>query len=100
LTGATSFDVNTTTPPTISTLSATSISIGAGGQFTINGTGFTGTITVMFYRNKVVVPTSTSSTALTFNVASIGAAGAATGRITVITDNGQAVSADTLAINP
>jgi hypothetical protein len=100
LSGVTSYTVDTTSPPTITSLSATTISIGAGGTFTINGTGFTGNVVVRFYRNKPVTPSSSSSTALTFNVAAIGSAGAATGRITVVTDNGQAVSTDTLVINP
>jgi hypothetical protein len=100
LNGVTSYTVDTTSPPTITSLSATTISIGAGGTLTINGTGFTGNVIVRFYRNKPVTPSSSSSTALTFNVAAIGSAGATTGRITVITDNGQAVSTDTLVINP
>jgi hypothetical protein len=100
LSGVTSYTVDTTNPPTITSLSATAISIGAGGTFTINGTGFTGNVVVRFYRNKPVTPSSSSSTALTFNVAAIGSAGATTGRITVITDNGQAVSTDSLVINP
>jgi hypothetical protein len=100
LSGVTSYTVDTTSPPTITTLSATTISIGAGGTFTINGTGFTGNVVVRFYRNKPVTPSSSSSTALTFNVAAIGSAGATTGRITLITDNGQTVSTDTLVINP
>jgi hypothetical protein len=100
LNGVTSYTVDTTSPPTITSLSATTISIGAGGTFTINGTGFTGNVVVRFYRNKPVTPSSSSSTALTFNVAAIGSAGATTGRVTVITDNGQVVSTDTLVINP
>jgi hypothetical protein len=47
-----------------------------------------------------VTPTGSTSTTITFNVSDIGAAGATTGRVTVITVNGQDFSTDTLTITP
>jgi hypothetical protein len=101
LNGMTSYSVDTTSPPSITSLSTTLLSLGSGGIFTINGTGFGASgLTVKFWRNKVVTPSGSTATTITFNVSDIGSAGASTGRITVITVNGQDFSADTLTITP
>jgi hypothetical protein len=99
--GVTSYTLDTTTPPSITGLSTLTLSIGSGGTFMITGTGFGASgLTVKFWRNKVVTPTGSTSTTITFNVSDIGSAGATTGRITVITVNGQDFSTDTLTITP
>jgi hypothetical protein len=99
--GVTSYSVDTTTPPSISSLSTTLLSLGSGGTFTINGAGFGASgLTVKFWRNKVVTPTGSTATTITFNVSDIGSSGATTGRVTVITANGQDFSTDTLTITP
>ena len=99
--GVTSYTVDTTTPPSITGLSTLTLSIAGGGTFVITGTGFGASgLTVKFWRNKVVTPTGSTSTTITFNVSDIGSAGATTGRITVITVNGQDFSTDTLTITP
>jgi hypothetical protein len=99
--GVTSYSVDTTTPPSITTLSTTLLSLGSGGTFTINGTGFGASgLTVKFWRNKVVTPTGSTATTITFNVSDIGSSGATTGRIAVTTVNGQDFSTDTLTITP
>jgi hypothetical protein len=101
LSGATALTVDSTTPPSITGLSTLTLSIAGGGTFTITGTGFNASgLTVKFWRNKVVTPSGSTSTTITLNVSDIGAAGAATGRITVITVNGQDFSTDTLTITP
>jgi hypothetical protein len=101
LNGMTSYSVDTTTPPSITSLSTTLLSLGSGGIFTINGTGFGASgLTVKFWRNKIVTPSGSTTTTITFNVSDIGSAGASTGRITVITVNGQDFSTDTLTITP
>jgi hypothetical protein len=101
LSGATALTVDTTTPPSITGLSTLTLSIAGGGTFTITGTGFNASgLTVKFWRNKVVVPTASTSTSITLNFSDIGAAGATTGRVTVITVNGQDFSTDTLTIRP
>jgi hypothetical protein len=101
LTGQTSVTLDPYQAPTISSLSATTISLSAGGSLTITGAGFTTSpITVKFWRNKEVTVTSTNGTTLVIPFSAIAAAGATTGRIIVTTPNGQAVSVDTLTINP
>jgi hypothetical protein len=100
LNGATSLETSTVLPPSIAGLSTLTLSIGAGGTFTITGTGFTGSIEVKFWRNKVVSATSGNGTTIEIPVASIGSIGAASGRISVTTSAGQAVSVDTLTITP
>ena len=101
LSGQTSVTLDPFQAPTITGLSATSISLSAGGSLTITGAGFTTSpITVKFWRNKEVTVTSTNGTTLVIPFSAIGASGATTGRIIVTTPNGQAVSVDTLTINP
>ena len=101
LSGQTSVTLDPFQAPTISGLSATTISLSAGGSLTITGAGFTTSpITVKFWRNKEVTVTSTNGTTLVIPFSAIGASGATTGRIIVTTPNGQAVSVDTLTINP
>jgi hypothetical protein len=101
ISGATSLSVSTTSPPSITGLSALALSIAGGGTFTITGTGFGASgLTVKFWRNKIVSPTGSTATSITFNVSDIGSAGATSGRITVITVNGQDFSTDTLTITP
>ena len=101
LTGQTSVTLDPYQAPTISGLSATTISLSAGGSLTITGAGFTTSpITVKFWRNKEVTVTSTNGTTLVIPFSAIASSGATTGRIIVTTPNGQAVSVDTLTINP
>lgn len=101
ISGATPIYLDPNQAPTITALSATSISLAAGGTFTITGAGFTTSpITVKFWRNKEIIATSSNGTTLLIPVSSISSAGATTGRITVITPSGQAVSVETLTINP
>jgi hypothetical protein len=100
LNGATSLETSTVLPPSITGLSTLTLSIGAGGTFTITGTGFTGSIEVKFWRNKVLSATSGNGTTIEIPVASIGSIGAASGRISVTTSAGQAVSVDSLTITP
>lgn len=101
LSGQTSVTLDPFQAPTITGLSATSISLSAGGSLTITGAGFTTSpITVKFWRNKEVSVTSTNGTTLIIPFSAIGASGATSGRIIVTTPNGQAVSVDTLTINP
>jgi hypothetical protein len=101
ISGATSLSVSTTSPPSITSLSTLALSIAAGGTFTITGTGFGASgLTVKFWRNKIVSPTGSTATSITFNVSDIGTAGATSGRITVITVNGQDFSTDSLTITP
>jgi hypothetical protein len=98
--GVTSFDTSTVQPPAITSLSTTSISLSGGGTLTITGTGFTGTITVKFWRNKTISKTSGDSLTIAVTATELNSIGATTGRISVITDNGQAVSLDSLTITP
>jgi hypothetical protein len=100
LNGMTSLETSTVLPPSITGLSTLTLSIGAGGTFTITGTGFTGSIEVKFWRNKVLTATSGNGTTIEIPVASIGTIGAASGRISVTTTAGQAVSIDSLTITP
>ena len=100
LNGVTSFETSTVTPPSITGFSTLTLSLGAGGSFTITGTGFTGTITVKFSRNKVVSATSGDGTTLVIPVSTISSAGATSGRVVVITAAGEAVSDQSLTITP
>jgi hypothetical protein len=100
LSGVTSIDTSTVQAPSITGLSTLTLSLGAGGTFTITGTGFTGSISVKFWRNKVLSATSGNGTTINVPVSSIASSGATSGRISVITDAGQAVSIDSLTITP
>lgn len=100
LNGVTSFETSTVAPPSITGLSALTISKSAGGTFTITGTGFTGSISVKFWRNKVIVTTSGNGTSIDIPVVDISSVGATSGRIAVITSAGEAVSVDSLTITP
>jgi hypothetical protein len=98
--GVTSFETSTAMPPSISSLSTNTLSLGAGGTFTITGTGFTGSITVKFWRNKSISVTSSNGTTIDIPVSSIASLGATSGRISVTTAAGTAVSLENLVINP
>jgi hypothetical protein len=101
LNGVTSFNVDPTAPPTITALSATTISLAGLGTFVITGTGFgTGGLVVKFYRNKTLAPASATATSITFNVADMSSVLGSSGRVTVITNNGQTLSADSVTVNP
>jgi hypothetical protein len=100
LNGATSLETSTVQPPSITGLSTLTLSLGAGGTFTITGTGFTGTITVKFWRNKEISASSGNGTTIDIPVSTIASSGATSGRISVITAAGQAVSVDSLTITP
>jgi hypothetical protein len=101
LNGVTSFNVDPTAPPTITGLSATTISLAGLGTFIITGTGFgAGGLVVKFYRNKTLAPASSTATTITFNVADMTSVLGSSGRVTVITNNGQTLSADSVTVNP
>jgi hypothetical protein len=100
LSGATSISVDSNAPPSITGFSTLTLSLGAGGTFTITGTGFTGSITVKFWRNKSLAATSGNGTSIAIPVSSIQSAGATSGRIAVITSVGEAISIDYLTITP
>lgn len=100
LNGATSLETSTVQPPSITGLSTLTLSLGAGGTFTITGTGFTGTIIVKFWRNKEISASSGNGTTIDIPVSSIASSGATSGRISVVTAAGQAVSVDSLTITP
>jgi hypothetical protein len=100
LNGATSFETSTVSPPAITGFSALTISKSAGGTFTITGSGFTGSISVKFWRNKVIVTTSGNGTTIDIPVLDIANIGATSGRIAVITAAGEAVSVDSLTVTP
>jgi hypothetical protein len=100
LNGITSFDTSTVLPPSITGFSTLTLSLGTGGTFTITGTGFTGSITVKFWRNKSLAATSGNGTSIAIPVSSIQSAGATSGRIAVITSTGEAISIDSLTITP
>jgi hypothetical protein len=101
LNGVTTFNVDPTSPPTITGLSATTISLAGLGTFVITGTGFgTGGLVVKFYRNKTLAPASSTATSITFNVADMTSVLGSSGRVTVITNNGQTLSADSVTVNP
>lgn len=99
--GVTSFETSTVTPPGVTSLSSTTISLAALGEFTINGSDFdAGGLTVKFYRNKTVPIKSSTASTITFDVSAIRDALATSGRIVVITVNGEAVSPQSLTITP
>jgi hypothetical protein len=100
LNGLTSVETSTVLPPSITLLSTLTLSLSSGGNFTITGTGFTGSISVKFWRNKVIDATSGNGTSIVIPVSSIASAGATSGRISVITAAGQAISVDSLTITP
>ena len=100
LNGITSVEVSTVLPPSITGLSTLTLSKGAGGTFTITGTGFTGSISVKFWRNKVIITTSGNGTSIDIPVLDVANSGATSGRIAVITAAGEAVSLDSLTITP
>lgn len=100
LNGITSYVVDTTTPPSITGLSTLTLSLSASGNFTITGTGFNGTITVKFWRNKIVTTTSGNGTSIVIPISTISSIGATTGRIAVATTAGQDFSVDILTITP
>jgi hypothetical protein len=100
LNGATSLETSTVQPPSITSLSTLTISLTGGGTLTITGTGFTGTITVKFWRNKTIDKTSGNGTSISVSATELSSIGATTGRVSVITAAGQAVSVDSLTITP
>jgi hypothetical protein len=87
--------------PTITAISPSVISLGAGGSLTITGTGFgSSPLTVKFWRDKSVTITPANGSTIVVPVADIAAAGGQSGRITVLNVGGLAVSVDRLTINP
>jgi hypothetical protein len=100
LSGVTAVTVDSNSPPSITGFSALTLSLTGGGTFTITGTGFTGSITVKFWRNKSISATSGNGTTIVIPVSSIQSAGVTSGRIGVITASGEAVSVDSLTITP
>jgi hypothetical protein len=100
LNGATSLETSTVQPPSITSLSTLTISLTGGGTLTITGTGFTGTVTVKFWRNKSIDKTSGNGTSISVSAAELSSIGATSGRVSVITAAGQAVSVDSLTITP
>ncbi|CAN2208603.1 Concanavalin A-like lectin/glucanases superfamily [Candidatus Nanopelagicaceae bacterium] len=100
LNGVTSFETSTVTPPGITGFSSLNISLSAGGTLRITGSGLTGSITVKFSRNKTVSATAADGTYIDIPVASIQSAGASSGRVAVVTVNGEAVSDQSLTITP
>ncbi|CAN2210132.1 Concanavalin A-like lectin/glucanases superfamily [Candidatus Nanopelagicaceae bacterium] len=100
LNGGTSLETSTIQAPSITGLSATTISLAGGGTFTITGTGFSGAITVKFWRNKTVSVTSSNGTSIDIPVSTIASIGATSGRIAVITAAGEGISVNSLTITP
>jgi hypothetical protein len=100
LNGMTSFETSTVQAPSITGISTTTISLTGGGTLIITGTGFTGTITVKFWRNKTISKSSGDSTTISIPATELSSIGATTGRIAVITTNGEAVSVESLTITP
>ena len=100
LNGGTSLETSTVQAPSITGLSTTTISLSGGGSLTVTGTGFTGTVTLKFWRNKIINKTSGDSVTISVSAIELGAIGATTGRIAVITTNGEGVSTQTLTITP
>ncbi len=100
LNGATSLETSTVAPPSITSLSTTSISLSGGGTLIITGTGFSGSITVKFWRNKTLSKTSGDTVTISVSASELQSIGATSGRISVITAAGQAVSVDSLTITP
>jgi hypothetical protein len=101
LNGENDVTVDLVSAPSITSLSATTISLSAGGSLTIGGTGFgSSPLTVKFWRDKSVTITPASGTSIVVPFTDIAAAGAQSGRIMVITAGGIGVSVDRLTINP
>ena len=100
LNGATSLETSTVSPPSITSLSTSTISLSAGGTLTITGTGFSGTVTVKFWRNKSISKSSGDTVTITVTATELQSIGATSGRISVSTSLGQAVSVDSLTITP
>ena len=100
LNGATSLETSTVLPPSITSLSTTTISLSGGGTLVITGTGFTGSVIVKFWRNKSISKSSGDTFTISVSAAELQSIGATSGRISVITDAGQAVSVDSLTITP
>ena len=100
LNGATSLETSTVAPPSITSLSTTSISLSGGGTLIITGTGFSGSITVKFWRNKTLSKTSGDTVTISVSASELQSIGATSGRVSVITAAGQAVSVDSLTITP
>ena len=101
LNGENTVTIDVVGAPTITSLSATTITLSAGGSLTIGGTGFgTSSLTVQFWREKMVTITPTNGTTIVVPFADIAASGGTSGRIMVITEGGIGVSVDRLTINP
>ena len=94
--GITSFETSTVTPPSI-----TSFNLNSAAALTtieINGSGFSQPgLVIKFNRNKIAgTPSSLTDSKITVTIPS----GATTGRVVVITQNGEAVSPESLTITP
>ncbi|CAN2208559.1 Concanavalin A-like lectin/glucanases superfamily [Candidatus Nanopelagicaceae bacterium] len=94
--GVTSFETSTVTPPAI-----TSFNLSSAATLTsieINGSGFSQPgLVIKFNRNKIAgAPSSLTDDKITVMIPS----GAITGRVVVITQNGEAVSPQSLTITP
>jgi hypothetical protein len=101
LSGQSVITVDLVGAPTISAISPSVISLGAGGSLTITGTGFgSSPLTVKFWRDKSVTITPANGSTIVVPVADIATAGGQSGRITVINVGGTAVSVERLTINP
>lgn len=100
LNGATSLTIDTTTPPSITGFSTLTLVLSTTDTLTIYGTGFTDTVTIKFWRNKVITKTSSNTTSLLIPFSEIASLGAQSGRVAVITGNGEAVSVDSLTLTP
>jgi hypothetical protein len=101
LTGENDVTVDLVGAPIITGLSTLTLSLSAGGDFTISGAGFGLTqLTVKFWRNKSILVTSSDGSTLVIPISSIAPLSPTTGKVLVINDNGTAVSIDTLTITP
>ena len=101
LTGENDVTVDLVSAPTITGLSTLTLSLSAGGNFTISGSGFgLSQLTVKFWRNKSILVTSSNGSTLVIPISSIAALNPTTGKVVVVNGNGTAVSIDTLTITP
>jgi Concanavalin A-like lectin/glucanases superfamily len=101
LTGENVVTIDVVGAPTISGISPSVISLGAGGSFIITGTGFGSIpVTVKFWRDKSVTITPADGSTIIVPVTDIAAANGQSGRITLINAGGTAVSVERLTINP
>ena len=101
LTGENDVTTDLVGAPTITAISPSVISLGAGGSFTISGTGFgSAPVTVKFWRDKSVTITPANGSTIIVPVADIAAANGQSGRVLVINVGGTAVSVERLTINP